>query len=239
MTTTCRAPGCDEAELCRAHIVPAGFARTLSAPGGRNRAIRSTGSKAAKQPHGEFDNAILCRRCDALLGRYDDYAVRFCASLPITRGAATGEIYRRAPFDGNLFTRAMLAILWRASLSDRDQFKDVSLGPYHDPIGAILFDDAPLTDCPELALVLYRYASDDHDARKFVFMPLRIRSGALNAFTIGLGGFLVWAKVDKRPVDSLLAPYVVNAAPELRAPIVRFEETAEYAFFRQIARRDR
>lgn len=83
------------------------------------------------------------------------------------------------------------------------------------------------------------YASSDHDARKFVFMPLRIRSGALNAFTIGLGGFLVWAKIDRRPTDRLLAPFVINAASELRAPIIRFTETAEYEYFQGAARRER
>ena len=239
MARVCRAPGCEEAKLCRAHIVPAGFARTLSKPGGHNRAIRSTGSKPAKQPHGAFDDGILCRRCDGLLGRYDEYAVRFCKSLPMTRDAATGEIYRRAPFDGSLFARAMLAILWRASLSDREPFEEIALGPYQDRAGAILFGGAPLVSCPELELVLYRYASDKHDARKFVFMPLRIRSGALNAFTLGLGGFLVWIKVDQRPIDPMLAPFVVNAASELRAPIIRFEETAEYAYFQQAAHQDR
>lgn len=235
----CRAPGCAETRLCRAHIVPAGFARTLSGPGGQNKAIRSTGAKSAKQPHGEFDTGILCQECDAKLGRVDEYAITFCASLPQTPGARTGKIFSHAPFDGPQFAQAMLAILWRASVSDREQFRDIDLGPYRDRAAAILFEDAPLATLPEFELVLNRYASSEHDARKFVFMPLRIRSGALNAFTIGLGGFLVWAKVDRRPTARPLSPFVINAASELRAPIIRFEETAEYAYFQDAVRRGR
>jgi hypothetical protein len=218
--------------------MPAGFARTLGEPSGHNKAIRSTGAKPAKQPHGEFDAGILCQTCDAKLGRYDEYAIRFCTSLSMTGDAATGGVFRHAPFDGGQFARAILAILWRASLSERDQFRDINLGPYRDRAAAILFDDEPLSSFPELEVVLHRYASDDHDARKFVFMPLRIRSGALNAFTIGLGAFLVWAKVDQRPVERLLARFVINAASELRAPMIRFEETAEYAYFQQAAQKD-
>ncbi|MEA3052668.1 MAG: hypothetical protein QOG72_1571 [Sphingomonadales bacterium] len=238
MIKTCRAPGCTETSLCHAHIIPAGFARTLSDLGGHNKAIRSTGAKPAKQPHGEFDAGILCPRCDGKLGAYDEYAIRFCDSLSMTRSTATGGIFRHAPFDGPQFARAILAILWRASVSERDQFRDINLGPYRERAAAILFEEKPLSSFPEFEVVLHRYASDDHDARKFVFMPLRIRSGALNAFTIGLGGFLVWAKVDQRPIHRLLAEFVINAAFELGARIIHFEETAEYAYFQQAAQKD-
>ena len=231
----CRAPSCTETRLCRAHVVPAGFARTLSDPGGHNRAIRETGSKPATQPHGEFDPELLCGPCDERLGRLDEYAIRFCASLPQTGRARTGQVFRHASFDGDTFARAMLAILWRASACARNQFAGIGLGPYADRVASVIFDGAPLASLPEVDVVLHRYASDDHDARRFVFMPLRIRSGALNAFTLGLGGFLVWAKFDRRPTDPILAPFIINAATELLAPTVRFEEMAEYAYFRQAA----
>ena len=239
MAGTCRAPGCVRTDLCRAHVVPAGFARRLSDPGGHNRAVRSTGLTPAPQPHGEFDRDLLCRKCDERLCLYDGYAIRFCASLPATGHAQAGSVFRHAPFDGGLFARAVLAILWRASLSRREQFAGIGLGPYAQRIGAILFGDAPLASLPEVEIVLHRYASDEHDARRFVFMPLRIRSGPLNAFTVGIGGFLVWTKVDRRPTDRLPAPFVINVASELLAPIVRFEDTAEYAYFRRAARSER
>lgn len=235
----CRAPRCTETKLCRAHVVPAGFARTLSNSGGHNRAIRETGSKPATQPHGEFDTELLCGPCDERLGQLDQYAIQFCASLPQTGHARTGQVYRHAPFDGDTFARAMLATLWRASTSARSQFAGISLGPYADRVASVLFDDAPLTSVPEVDIVLLRYASDEHDARRFLFMPLRIRSGPLNAFTLGLGGFLVWAKFDQRPTDPIFAPFVINAATELFALTMRFEETAEYAYFRQAASVDR
>lgn len=239
MEKGCRAPGCTETKLCRAHIVPAGFARSLSGPGGHNKAIRSTGAKPANQPHGEFDSGILCGGCDTALGVFDQYAINFCSSLGLTPDARTAQLFEHAPFDGAQFARAVLAILWRASVSGRDQFGHIELGPYETRAAAVLFSGAPLSDFPEFEVVLNRYASSEHDTRKFVFMPLRIRSGALTAFTIGLGGFLVWAKVDQRPLDERLAPFVINAATALRAPIVRFEETAEYALFRKVSRRGR
>lgn len=235
----CHAPGCSQTTLCHAHIVPAGFARTLSDPAGHNRAIRTTGSKAAKQPHGMFDSNILCRHCDERLGRFDEYAIKFCASLPMTGRSRAETFFEHKRFDGATFARAMIAIFWRASLSSLEQFNDIDLGPYQDLTGRLLFSDAPLSTSPAIKVVLLRYGSSDHDARKFIFMPLRIRSGAINAFTLGVGGFLVWAKFDQRPIDHQLASYVINQTSELRAPIIPFEITAEYDYFQAAAAQDR
>jgi hypothetical protein len=238
MDQQCQAPGCTTTTLCDARIVPAGFARTLSQPGGYNRAIRATGSKRAKQPHGEFDPAILCKDCDQVLGRFDEYAIGFCAALPQTLHRQS-NIFSFAPFDGPQFARAILTILWRASISARDQFRDIDIGSYRDGAARILFEEAPLSSLPGFEVVLFRYASPDHDARKFVFMPLRIRSGDINAVTMGVGGFLAWAKLDQRRIDPQLAPYVINSAIKLRAPIIPFEDTAEYRYFQNVARLDR
>lgn len=239
MAGHCQAPGCTETVLCEAHIIPRGFARTLSGPGGRNLAIKSSGAQAARQQHGEYDTGILCAACDAKLGMLDDYATSLCASLPSTPDARTGQIFEHSPFDGARFASAMLAIFWRASISRREQFRGIDIGPYRDRAAQILFADAPLSSLPEFELVLYRYASSHVDARKFIFMPLWIRAGQLNAYTVGLGGFLVWAKFDQRRVDRLIAPQVINAATSLRAHIIRFSETTEFDYFKKVAHVER
>lgn len=55
----CQAPGRGSLDFCKAHIIPRGFARLLSAPGGHNRAIHALGADYAKQPLGGYDTAIL------------------------------------------------------------------------------------------------------------------------------------------------------------------------------------
>jgi len=235
----CAAPGCEEATLCNAHIVPRGFARRLSSPGGHNLAIRPDGSKKAKQPLGTFDSQILCGPCDSKLGVFDQYAIRFCDGLDATGDARTGTIFRHEQFDGDTFTLAVLAILWRASISKREEFTHISLGPYTGPAAQVLFGSAELADLPAFQVALMRYASNTHDARKVIFPILRIRSGALNVFTLGIGGFMVIAKVDQRPFDPQLRPYVINGATSLAVPRIRFEETAEYSYFREAAAEDR
>ncbi|WP_380872084.1 hypothetical protein ACFB49_30300 [Sphingomonas sp. DBB INV C78] len=236
---SCRAPGCAATVLCKAHIIPAGFARGLSSPGGHNIALRPDRAKPANQPLGAFDTAILCASCDRRLGVYDEYAIKFCGALPMTASTPMGEIFRVADFDGATFARAALAILWRASISARDEWADVSLGPYEARAGEVLLGEFLLGTLPEFEVVLMRYASSNHDARKFVYNPLRIDSGGLDAFIFGLGGFQIIAKIDRQPMHALLRPFVINEATSLRAYCLPLESTAEFADMANIAAAER
>jgi len=235
----CRAPQCASTDLCRAHIVPQGFARVLSAPGGHNRAVRSAGSKPANQPNGPFDTSILCGPCDERLGYFDDYGIAFCAGLPATGAELTGKAFRCVDFDSDRFGKAMLAILWRASISDRAEWAPISLGPHGDRAASLLFGGATLADQSIFEVVLLRYASPELDTRKFIFLPIRVRSGALNMFALGIGGFLVLVKVDQRPFHSTMQRLVINGKDRLESAYLRFEETGEFAFFKGAAAKER
>lgn len=235
----CRAPDCAATKLCNAHVIPRGFARVLSKPGGHNRTVTANGSRPAKQPLGPFDSKILCADCDGKLGRYDDYAIGFCKALPMTNTATTGSIFRHDAFDGNLFALAILAIFWRASISKRAEWGHISLGPHEERAGQTLFATRDLSSFPEFEVTLLRYASSNHDARRFIFPPLSIRSGGVNAYSLGVGGFLVITKFDQRPFDPALGDFVINRATSLKAPHLRFEESAEYAHFREAGAAER
>lgn len=238
-TGGCHAPGCTATVLCRAHIVPQGFARTLSEPGGHNRAVRATGSKPANQPNGQFDPAILCGPCDGRLGLFDAYAIDFCDALPRSVNERTGSPLQREPFDGTHFAKAMLAILWRASISARVEWSDISFGPYEGQAADILFGDNSLADQDIFEIVLLRYASRHLDTRKFIFHPIHIRSGPLNMYAMGVGGFLVLTKVDQRSFHTPMRPYLIAGASRLETVHIRFEETGEFDFFRRAAAEER
>jgi hypothetical protein len=235
----CQAPTCTATDLCRAHIVPQGFARALSGPGGHNRAVRADGSKPANQPNGPFDTAILCAPCDRRLGTYDEYAIAFCAGLQPGRSEPTGRLFIHDTFDGERFARAMLAILWRASISQRNEWAGIALGPHEDRAADLLFCNTPMAGQHLFEFALLRYASVELDTRKFVFLPIRIRSGAINMYALGVGGFLVLAKVDQRPFHAPMQRFVINGARRLESAYLRFEETGEFALFRDAAAQER
>jgi len=169
----CHGPDCSQHELCKAHIFPRGLARDLSPEGGHNRVITSKGSRAARQPLGEFDPAILCSSCDNTLGRYDDYAVDLFRRLDATRKGRTGDPFTYAPFDGAVFARFILAVLWRASISRRESWSAISLGPYEERARDVLFDGEQPIRLAGFEVILGRYVSSEHDTRRFYSIPVR------------------------------------------------------------------
>lgn len=236
---TCHAPECSEHKLCKAHIFPRGLARDLSPKGGHNRIITTEGSRAAGQPLGEFDPSILCSDCDNVLGRFDDYAVETCRQIDWTRVGRTGELFSHAPFDGDLFARFVLAVLWRASISKRMSWSGIKLGPYEERAATLLFDGKLPVELPGYEVVLGRYASENHDARKFYSIPVRFRSPHFNAFSFAAGGFQVIAKFDQRPFPGMFQDLVINGRSNLTAYLTRLEETVEFKLLLECAQAER
>ena len=64
--------------------------------------------------------------------------------------------------EGDKFAKAILAILWRASVSGRDNFKSLSLGPYEMTARDVLFGACELSAFGEYELIINRYKKPVH-----------------------------------------------------------------------------
>lgn len=103
---------------------------------------------------GEYEGGLLCKECDnTIIGGYETYARNALyanegdySDLPeCTNFITTGGVkYTRC---GNLhykeFKLFLLSILWRASISSRDAFNRVKLGPYEEPIRQMIYKGDP------------------------------------------------------------------------------------------------
>lgn len=99
----------------------------------------------SKQPTGEYDGNILCAECDNIkIGQLEDYASKVLYSgnlsknnllkisaFPNPGGTAHTLVENLLYSEFKLF---LLSILWRASISSRDYFNKVQLGPYEEEI---------------------------------------------------------------------------------------------------------
>ena len=224
----CLRPGCTATNLCNAHVVPQGFARDVRGDGATNRRVTGTGIKAAFPALGDYDPAILCAVCDGVLGELDKYAIetfRRFADVPLKLGtiAALDDV------DGDWISRFVLAVLWRASISRRPEWRNVALGPFSDPAAAIVFGDRPLSDLPAYQLIAYRYQRDpDLDPTRLYSTPTRARMDGLNTISIALSGFRFVAKIDRRPFAAVVAPAIINGASSLKAFVVDYRTGADF-----------
>lgn len=231
----CRGYSCSCTELIDAHIIPRAFARDIMGDGA-NKRITSKSSGTAKQQLGEFDNGILCARCDGILGQYDDYAIEVCRNFVRDRVELGNGNFEVPNFDGDRFATFVLAVLWRASISKRHSFAPVSLGPYETKARDVLFGVKPLSSFPQFELIVERYQSTVTDPTKFYFHPVRQKFNKWNSYGLGLGGFRMVAKVSNERLPEEFRYITVNGNAFLRGWYVDLQSTSEYEAILDIVR---
>jgi hypothetical protein len=229
---------CAATALIQAHIIPRGFARDIM--GGHQHNMRITANNVGVTQHGVYDPQILCASCDGALGLYDDYAVdvsrRFLAGEHVV--AADGT-YTLSNVDGDLFAKFALAVLWRASVTSRPEFRSTRLGPYEDKARDVLFGAKPLVSLPQYQLMaaLYRPpAGRPVDfASKFYSSPALGRVDGLTCWQMSLGGLKLIAKLDNRPFDRVLQPSIINGNNKIFGATLPLEDTLEHCAMLQMA----
>lgn len=229
----CHGPDCTSRSLIKAHIIPAGFARTLHDDGGHNLSITGDGARRARHQLGAFDKTILCAECDRKLGRLDDYALSFTQRpLPAPR---IGKLDRVGNVACDRLAAFVASVIWRASISRQPDFDAIDLGPHSYRARNIAFGHGE-TGFPVIA---HRLASPHLNVRQFCTSPKRRRLRDLNTYVFTAGGFQFHLIADNRPVPRFLQPLVINGQADLVSLGVPLEGTTEFQELRQIARSTR
>ena len=156
MTAHCRGPGCPKTKLIRAHVIPRAFARMNQVRNTKHNLEISLGRVKPTQ-QGIFDKHILCATCDGRLGQHDDYLYKAIRAFVLPPGC---DEFSDPKVDCEAFSKGILAILWRASLTSHRACSGVSLGSYEDVVRDILFGLRPLADMRELEIAIQYYRSD-------------------------------------------------------------------------------
>lgn len=230
----CNGLNCSRTDLIEAHIIPKGFARIIRGPG-PNMALSVRKVREAKPQLGEFDRHILCADCDQKLGSFDDYAIDVCRHFERRHLRLPNDVFEYPAFDGEKFTKFVLAVIWRASLSKRDVFREVSLGPYDDQTRDVLFGAKPLRSLKAFEVLVQRYTSEHLDMKGIYSFPRRGPFMNLNAYQFMLSGFRILAKFDRRPLDPEWTHFVTNSARTMRGFFIEFEKTPEFEGVKEVA----
>lgn len=228
---SCRGLNCTSIDLIEAHIIPRGFARDMMAAADHN--ILASMDKAHKTQHGVYDPNILCAACDGVLGDYDGYAIEVCRTFE-TKHTGFDDRFLMLDIDGDKLALFALAVLWRASVSTRREFRQVDLGPYEDIAKAVLFGAKPLKDIPAYELVMLRFKSRRINVEGVYTHPVRMTRVGVNVWGFTAGGFRFMAKMDQRPWPArldqlgLLKEMVVNGNDKLYGFVADYEGSTEH-----------
>jgi hypothetical protein len=231
----CHGLNCTSEQLIEAHIIPQGFARFIRGPESNVKLTPERVSEAKPQL-GEYDADILCADCDSKLGLDDEYGLEVCRRYDAEHISVSAEIFEMKNIDCERFSKFVLSILWRASISKRKSFAVVNLGPYENVARDVLFGARKLADMKAFEVILQRYRSEHCDPSKIYFHPSRSPFGVLNAYGFGLAGFRILAKLDNRPFPQGFWPMVINRSNVFRGTFAVFEDCSEFQSIVSIVR---
>ena len=222
----CRGVRCNSAALIDAHIVARGFARDAQESFPHNLLI-SCGGVRPLHAHGIYDNRILCADCDGKLGKLDSYALQVCRRFDAEHTIRDDGLFEMNNVDGDRFATFVLSVLWRASITSRPEFADVSLGAYEDDARQVIFGARPLASISDYQLLVGRCRQEGkfNPARNYT-MPARMTI-KLSGWYFALNGFCILAKLHPAPLAPECAPAVVNGNDRLIGAFTRYESTTE------------
>lgn len=168
-------------------------------------------NKIRRKQKEDFDPNILCEDCDnRVLGGIEKYAEQSMYGENLNSTFAPRCKNYKNPVDGSeasictnidyrKFKLFLLSILWRASISTRPVFKDVSLGPKHEEIirKMILEGHAPSEN--EYPIIMTSFMRTNHNLRNLIGQPVRVRmKDGLNGYVFLIDSiqfiFLIAAK---------------------------------------------
>ncbi len=162
--------------------------------------LLETGEKKVisnKQKLGEYDLYKFCKECDSkILGGYETYVREFLYSTKLPRGkeflvSIKNGYIECSNANYKKIKLLFLSILWRASLSDRPFFSEVSLDDeiMEEMRKMILYGDTKKDT--EFPVFFMNTVFDTTISNDYIFHPIRIKVANENGFLFPLGGMIV------------------------------------------------
>jgi hypothetical protein len=189
--------------LIKAHIIPEAFFRELRS--GELPPILVTnkfGAFPKNMPIGVYDKYILCAKCEKKFDLVDAYGIevllkRFKEYFCSVEGNRLRVGFESNKVDKFQLLRFFIAVLWRASVSTQDFYRNVDLGPYEELAArSLTAPDVP----PVFDAVVSCWTEDSSRVPMTALLdPSRDKWRGVNAYRIYFGRIMACVKVDRRP----------------------------------------
>ena len=136
---------------------------------------------------------LFCAKCEQHLSNYESYAARIIQDFPPTQHNKPGDIIFIPEVDYQKFKLFQMSLLWRASVTSRREFSEVSLGRHHEErLSRMLVSDAP-GEPWEYGCILTGF-SGEGELNRLIKLPNKHRlEGHIAYSTVFVG--LVWTYV--------------------------------------------
>ncbi len=239
----CKMCGCEK-QLVEAHIVPKAFYRDMNADSA-NKMLWTLGTDEQKRvrrsPQGEYDPEIVCEDCEKLFQPYDQYAAELLIQDRDTAFERRSAGYGRTYFicdsaDYRKLKLFLIAVLWRASVSQRSFFHRLSLGPYESTAADMIRSGDP-GHPTQFDAILSRWTVAPGMALppKFMANPFQGRPyDGVHTARIYLSSFVADVSVEKRPLPRSLSQGAMRPGQDLLVPGRDLHESGDLNAFAKV-----
>lgn len=222
----------EEKELLnKSHIIPNSFFK-ISLDGEKylfrtsNKDILEHRENPKKIYTGEFEPGILCKECDNnKIGKFEQYGLKvlhkgfssknnFIEKTDVLnpKGFNYSIIKNVDYFKFKIF---LLSILWRSSISSRDFFKDVSLGPYKNILRKMINDEDPL-ESKDFPILVYMPHDKKLNLKSLIGQPLKIKFENKTSYVFVLNGLIFIYLITSEVIDPGILDFTINKKNQFR-----------------------
>jgi hypothetical protein len=226
----CKMCGNDR-KLINSHIIPKSF-WNIQKQGAEPLAVLSNrpGWRPVRSPIGEYDNNILCEQCDNQLGLFDQHVyeklVLDLGAPLLHHGTPLGFTYSNS--DPILVKKFILSLVWRASISSRDYFCRISLGPYEDIFRNSFMGNETSND--EISCLISEF-----DQRDVAFLnPQYSRMDGVKFAVVFANRFTFYAKVDKKSLPEFFRQSEIKQGNSVTSILRDWEGSKQQQAMRQL-----
>jgi hypothetical protein len=196
----------NESTLINAHVIPAGFFHRIRQGKEPLEVItNSAGEYTKKSQIGEYDQTIVCSKCETIWQEWDNYAQQLLAEEPLN-GKARYYNNRKICYvvDNYEYSKLKLffiSMAWRASVSSRKFFRRVSLGQFEDIAKRHIMNGDP-GDSEDFSIVVSKF---NNPLAKSTLNPYTYQNSGVNYIRFYLAGYMADMKVDDKPTPNQLS----------------------------------
>ncbi len=228
----------ESTDFGKSHVIPESFLLHRKIQGETSiLATNKSDVYPQRRPIGEYDSEILCKKCETVFNSWDSYGKELLINkqndFKITEENGAIISYHTESFDYAKLKMFFISILWRASISKRDFYTKVNLGPHEDVLRNMIINSDPGT-MDDYDVQLFRFSGVDHPIP--ILMPVEIRSSyGLRYYRVYLGDHFFDIKVDKQKTPKKHNLGIIGKSEDLFVPTIKYKESQEYEVMRAIA----
>ena len=227
----CRLCGNDR-KLVNSHIIPKSF-WNIENKSSQSPAVLSSKRnwRPIKSPIGEYDGNILCESCDNRLGVFDQHAFEKLVVKSgnlIQQDNSQARAYEYDDADPITILKFMISVAWRASVSTRNYFTRIQLGPYEDQFKSA-FEDGQET-LGEIDCLISEF-----DQRDVAFLnPQYSRMEGVRFVVIFANRFTFYVKVDRQKMPNIFKSFAIRAGKPVVSIVRQWEGSKQQDAMRQL-----